>query len=92
MLFLSTALTEALQADLLAGGYPGDTPAAIVYKATWPDEKIFRCTVETLRETVSGSGLTKTALIVVGRCMGDHYLRSLLYHPGFSTGFREATE
>ena len=92
VLFLSTSLTEQLQKDLLTGGYPGDTPVAVVYKATWPDEKIFRCTVETLHRTVSENGLTKTALIIVGRCMGGEYLRSMLYHPGFSTEFREATQ
>lgn len=91
ILFLSTSLTEKLQSDLLAGGYPEGTPAAVVYKATWPEEKIYRCTVGTLHETVKGNGLTKTALIVVGDCMGDRYLRSLLYDPGFSTEFREAT-
>lgn len=92
VLFLSTSLTEQLQKDLLSGGYPGDTPVAVVYKATWPDEKIFRCTVETLHRTVSENGLTKTALIIVGRCMGGEYLRSMLYHPGFTTEFREATQ
>ena len=92
VLFLSTSLTEVLQAELLAGGYPGDTPAAVVYKATWPDEKIFRCTVDTLHKTVTENGLTKTSLILVGRCMGDTYLRSLLYHPGFTTEYREATQ
>ena len=92
VLFLSTSLTEKLQTELLEGGYPGDTPVAVVYKATWPEEKIFRCTVDTLHETVTENGLTKTSLIVVGRCMGDHYLRSLLYHPGFTTEFREATQ
>ena len=92
VLFLSTSLTEVLQEDLLAGGYPGDTPVAVVYKATWPEEKIFRCTVETLHQTVTESGLTKTSLIVVGNCMGDQYLRSLLYHPSFTTEYRGATE
>ena len=92
VLFLSTSLTERLQADLLAGGYPGNTPAAVVYKATWPEERIFRCTVETLHQTVTANGLTKTSLIVVGNCMGDQYLRSLLYHPSFTTEYREATE
>ena len=91
VLFLSTSLTEKLQAELLEGGYAGDTPVAVVYKATWPDEKIFKCTVETLHQTVTENGLTKTSLIIVGNCMGDNYLRSLLYDPGFSTEFREAT-
>lgn len=92
VLFLSTSLTEALQADLLEGGYPENTPVAVVYKATWPDEKIFRCTVDSLHKTVSENGLTKTSLIIVGNCMGDRYLRSLLYYPGFTTEFREATQ
>ena len=89
-LFLSTSLTETLQAELLAGGYAGDTPVAVVYKATWPEERIYRCTVDSLHRTVTENGLKNTALIVVGRCMGDRYLRSLLYDPGFTTGFREA--
>lgn len=92
VLFLSTSLTEVLQKELIEGGYAGNTPVAVVYKATWPDEKIFRCTVDTLHQTVSENGLTKTSLIIVGNCMGDDYLRSLLYHPGFTTEFREATE
>ena len=92
VLFLSTKLTEKLQAELLAGGYPGNTPVAVVYKATWPEEKIFRCTVDTLHKTVSENGLTKTSLIIVGNCIGDQYLRSMLYHPTFTTEYREATE
>ena len=92
VLFLSTSLTKQLQADLLAGGYEAETPAAVVYKATWPEEKIFRCTVGTLHDTVTASGLTKTSLIVVGGCLGGDYLRSLLYDPSFTTEFREATK
>lgn len=92
VLFLSTELTEKLQQELLAGGYPGATPAAVVYKATWPEEKIFRCTVETLHKTVTENGLRKTSLIVVGDCLGDAYLRSLLYDPGFTTEFRKGTK
>lgn len=92
VLFLSTKLTEKLQGELLEGGYPGNTPVAIVYKATWPDEKIFRCTVDTLHQTASENGLTKTALIIVGGCMGDEYTRSRLYAPEFSTEYREASK
>ena len=92
VLFLSTKLTEKLQSELLEGGYPGNTPVAVVYKATWPEEKIFRCTVDTLHKTVSENGLTKTSLIIVGNCMGDQYLRSMLYHPTFTTEYREATK
>lgn len=89
VLFLSTALTETLQGELLAGGYAAETPAAIVYKATWPEEKIFRCTVGTLHETAEENRLRKTALIVVGGCLGEEYLRSMLYHPDFTTEYRK---
>ena len=89
VLFLRTALTETLQGELLAGGYAAETPAAIVYKATWPEEKIFRCTVGTLHETAEENGLRKTALIVVGGCLGEEYLRSMLYHPDFTTEYRK---
>ena len=92
ILFLSTSLTEKLQKDLLSGGYPAETPAAIIYKATWPDEKIFRCTVGTIHQTVTANNLRKTALIIVGNCLGDSYLRSMLYHPDFSTEFREGNQ
>lgn len=92
VLFLSTSLTEVLQQELLAGGYPGSTPVAVVYKATWPEQKIFRCTVDTLHQTVTKNHLSKTSLIIVGNCLGEEYQRSLLYHPGFTTEFREASQ
>ena len=92
VLFLSTSLADKLQDDLLAGGYAPGTPAAVVYKATWPDEKIYRCTVETLAATVAENGLTKTALLIVGDCMGADYARSKLYDPGFTTEFRKGEE
>ena len=91
MLFLSSSLLEKAQADLIAGGYSADTPAAIVYKATWPDEQVFRCTVGTLAETAKEHHITKTALITVGGFLGSAYDRSLLYDPGFSHGCREAS-
>lgn len=91
VLFLSTGLAEKLQGDLLAGGYAPETPAAVVYKATWPEEKVYRCTVETLAQTVADNGLTKTALIIVGNCLGTEYLRSKLYDPGFTTEYRKGS-
>ena len=90
VLFLTTSLADDAQRQLIKGGYPEDTPAAIVYKATWPDQRIFRCTVGTLGETVRNNGLTKTSLIVVGGFLGDNYDRSKLYDPGFTTEFRQA--
>ena len=92
VLFLSTSLAEKLQADLLAGGYAPDTPAAVVYKATWPEERVYRCTVETLAQTVEENGLTKTSLLIVGGCLGDQYERSKLYDPSFTTEFRKGSE
>ena len=91
VLFLSSSLLEKAQQELIEGGYDPDTPAAIVYKATWPDEKVFRCTVATLAQTARENHVTKTALITVGGFLGDRYDRSLLYDPGFSHGCREAS-
>ena len=65
------------------------TPAAIVYKATWEDEKVCRCKVKDLAVTAKENGITKTALIVVGEVLGGEYERSLLYHPEFTTEFRQ---
>lgn len=90
VLFLSSGLLEQVQTELLKGAYTEDTPAAIVYKATWPDEKTVRCTVGTLAETAKREQIHKTALILVGDFLGDTYDRSLLYHPGFTTEFRQA--
>ena len=92
VLFLSTGLLEDVERELLAGGaYTPDTPAAIVYKATWPDEKVFRCTVGTLAQTARDNHITKTALITIGGFLGTDYERSKLYDPSFTHGFREAT-
>ena len=90
VLFLSTGLTAKLERDLIEGGYPEETPVAIVYKATWPEEKIYRCELKDLDKTVKEEGLTKTSLIIVGECMGSDYERSRLYASDFSTEFREA--
>ena len=91
VIFLSTGLLRELSAELMAGGYAPDTPAAIVYKATWPDEKVMRCTVSTLYETAQANNVRKTALIVVGRCLAGEYDLSRLYAADFSTEFREAS-
>ena len=74
-------------------GYTADTPAAIVYKATWPDQKTFVCTVGTLAKTAADNNITKTALMIIGDSVAAaHYDRSKLYDPGFTTEFREATK
>ena len=78
--------------EIESGGYRPDTPAAVVYKATWPEQKVVRCTVSTLAEETRKNGITKTALIVVGDFLGENYERSKLYDPAFTTEFRQGTE
>ena len=92
VIFLSTGMLGKLQEELMAGGYPADTPAAIVYKATWPEEKVLRCMVSELEKTAADAQVTKTALIVVGRILEGEYERSLLYHPEFTTEFRQGKQ
>ena len=92
VLFLSTGMLEKLSEELVAGGYQEETPAAIVYKATWPEEKVMHCTVGTLAETAEREKVTKTALIVVGNILNTEYERSKLYDPAFTTEFRKGKE
>lgn len=92
VIFLSTGMTEEVQKELLAGGYSEDTPAAIVYKATWPDQKVVRCTCGTLHRAAADNGLHNLALITVGDFLGSDYDLSKLYDPSFSTAFRKADE
>ena len=93
VVFLSTGLLEELSKRFIEGGYEPDTPAAIVYKATWEDEKSFVCTVETLAQTAKENGITKTALMIIGDAVAHNsYERSKLYDPGFTTEFRKGTD
>ena len=92
VIFLSTGLLEDVSAELMDGGYAADAPAAIVYKATWPEEKVVHCTVSTLAQAAKENNITKTALILVGGFLGDKYERSKLYDPGFTTEFRQASK
>ncbi len=92
VIFLSASMTDKLSKELIAGGYGRDTKAAIVYKATWDDEKVMRCTVGTLNETALKNNITKTALIVVGDFLDGEYLPSRLYDKTFTTEFRRGTE
>lgn len=89
VIFLSTGMLRELSAELIRGGYAPETPAAVVYKATWPEEKVLRCTVETLAQTAEAEGVRKTALIVVGNVLEGEYERSKLYDPSFTTEYRE---
>lgn len=90
VIFLSTGMLEELEQALTEGGYPEDTPAAIVYKATWEDEKVCRCKVCELFATAKREQITKTALIVVGKVLDGEYGRSELYNPAFTTEYRRA--
>ena len=90
-IYLSTGLLEELCERLIAGGYTKDTPAALVYKATWPEEEAYVCTVGTLPETANAHAITKTAIVLVGEVIThQHYRKSRLYAPDFSTEYREA--
>lgn len=88
-LFLSAGMLEKVQQELMKGAYGADTPAAIVYKASWPEEHVLRCTVGTLAETGAANGIYKTALVLVGDFLGAAYERSCLYDPAFSTEYRK---
>ena len=91
VIFLSSGMTDKLSQELIAGGYKPETPAAIVYKASWPDEKVVHCTVATLAEAASANNISNLALITVGGFLGNEYDRSELYNPSFTHGFREAS-
>lgn len=93
VVFLSTSMLDKLSERLIAGGYTKDTPAAIVYKATWEDEKTVICTVGTLAESAREHNITKTALMIIGDVVShSHYNRSELYNPAFTTEFRQASK
>ncbi len=92
VIFLSSTLLDEVQDALLQGAYTEDTPAAIVYKATWPEERILRCTVGTLARCGRENGIRSTALILAGDFLQSTYERSRLYDPSFSTGFRKGAD
>ncbi|MBO5145729.1 MAG: precorrin-4 C(11)-methyltransferase [Lachnospiraceae bacterium] len=93
VLFLSVGMAEQVRQELLTGGYSKDTPAAVVYKATWADEKKVICTIDTLPRAVKENHIAKTALIIVGSVVTHtSYRRSDLYNPNFATEYREAVK
>ena len=92
VVFLSAGMLDGLQEELLKGAYDAETPAAIVYRASWPEEKTVRCTVGTLAERGAREKITRTALVLVGDFLGEDYERSRLYAPDFTTGFRKGTD
>ncbi len=92
VLYLSSGLARKVRQDLLFGGYAEDTLVAVVYKATWPEEKIIRTTLAKLPEDMEAAGITKTALIIVSPALGSVYEKSRLYDAAFATEYRGATE
>lgn len=90
VLFLSSGMCEKVQSELLEAGIRPETPAALVYKATWPEEKRVLCTVGTLAQSAKANEISKTALIIVGDVVSHaDYSRSKLYDPNFTTEFRQ---
>jgi len=93
VIFLGTPQVSTVVDELQKGGYPKDTPVAIVYKATWPEQKIVRGTLSDIVEKAKVAGIKETALIFVGRVLNpEGYDYSKLYEPGFTTGFRKGVK
>lgn len=90
-IYLSTGMLKELSEKLVNGGYSKNTPAALVYKATWPEEEVYICTIGTLYDTAKEHGITKTAIVLVGEVLTHQgYQKSRLYAADFSTEFRKA--
>ncbi|HKM13971.1 MAG TPA: precorrin-4 C(11)-methyltransferase [Candidatus Methanomethylophilaceae archaeon] len=92
VIFLSVGFMDRMTEQLIAGGYTKDTPVAVVYKASWPEQKIVIGTLKDIAAKVKEAGITKTALTVVGDFLGDEYSLSKLYDKSFTTEFRKGTE
>ena len=89
-IYLSTGMLDELSERLITGGYTSDTPAALVYKATWKDEQAYVCTIGSLADTARKHNITKTALVIVGKAViHRNYMKSRLYAPDFETEFRK---
>ena len=89
-LFLSAARSGQLEEELLAGGYPPDTPCVVGYQVSWPDELVLRCRLDELAATVRANRLWQHTVVLVGPALGAAGTRSHLYHPGHFHGHRRA--
>jgi precorrin-4/cobalt-precorrin-4 C11-methyltransferase len=89
-IFLSAARPRLLQEELLEGGYAPDTPCAVVYRASWPDEQVIECHLDELADRIREAGFTRQALVLVGPGLEAGGTRSHLYSPAFSHSFRKA--
>lgn len=90
VIFLSVQGIEQVVEELLAGGYAATTPVAVVYKATWPEEKKIVSTLEKIADEILAADITKTALIMVGDFLGDEFYYSKLYDATFPHEYRGA--
>lgn len=91
-IFLSVQAIDKVMEELKKGGYPGDTPVGIVVRATWPDQKIIRGTIDTIADILKKEGVVRQAMIVVGKVLDTEYELSKLYDSKFTTMFREGTD
>ena len=89
-IFLSVHMFADLVRDLMAGSYPADTPVAVVEKASWPEQRIFRGTLTTIADQLAAAGVNRTAMVIIGKVLAGEYERSRLYAPEFGHMFREA--
>ena len=92
VIFLSSGMLGKLAEELTKGAYTYESKAALVYKATWPEEKVIHTDLGHLAEDAEKNGISRTALVIVGDILNGIYERSRLYDPSFTTGYREATE
>lgn len=90
-IFLSVHKLDEV-AETLAGHYGADCPAAVVHRASWPDQRVFRGTLADIAAMIEDAGIKSTAMIIVGRALARDNAVSKLYDPGFSHGFREASK
>ena len=91
IIFLSIGMMDELSATLRKE-YRPDTPVAVVYKASWPEERTLRCPLGNLARCGKEAGISQTALVMVGNFLGDVYDRSCLYDPAFTTKYRQGTD
>jgi precorrin-4/cobalt-precorrin-4 C11-methyltransferase len=90
-IFLSTPKLRDIASDLIPY-YGEDCPVGLVYHASWPDQIIVRGTLGDIAEKVAGTGVMKTAMIIVGHALGRDIPPSKLYQKGFTHGFREGNK
>lgn len=91
-IFLSISMMDKVVGELTGGGYPKDTPIAVVEKASWPDQHIVRGTLADIADKIKVSAIRKTAMIVVGRALSDDpTAASKLYDAGFSHEYRSSS-